>query len=179
MLLDILNHSRIKVTRVYSPTVDPSRHIFNNIPCFTNEDEILEENKENVLLVNGVGVIPGSSLRWKLGEKFKSHGFKFLNVIAQSAEISPHVTLGEGVQILNGAIVQAGASICDDSILNTRTLVEHDCNIGPMNHIAPGATLCGGVTTGSNVFIGAGSVILPKSIIESGSIVKANSLLKN
>ncbi|MDA9300074.1 hypothetical protein N9Q00_00445 [Amylibacter sp.] len=178
VLMDIMKHNKIYVSCIYSPSLDLNRRIFHGVRHSPHEDEILTFNTENVLLVNGIGLLPENSLRLELNEKFKSRGFKFLSVIAQSAEISPYAILGEGVQILNGSVVQAGSIICDDTILNSRSLIEHDCHIGPMNHIAPSATLCGSVTTGANVFVGSGAVVLPNSKIQSGFTVKANSLNK-
>ena len=178
VLMDIMKRNKIYISCIYSPSLDLTRRIFHGVRHSPNEDEILTFNTENVLLVNGIGLLPENSLRLELSEKFKSRGFKFLSVIAQSAEISPYAILGEGVQILNGSVVQAGSIICDDTILNSRSLIEHDCHIGPMNHIAPSATLCGSVTTGANVFVGSGAVVLPNSKIQSGFTVKANSLNK-
>ena len=179
VVLDILKKNHVSVSRIYSPNIDPSRKIFNGISWSPNENEVFGEDKHNVILVNGLGLIPGNVNRCRTAEKFRSSGYKFLSVIAQSADISPYAKLGEGVQILNGAIVQAGATICNDVIVNSRAVIEHDCYIGAMNHIAPGATVCGGVTTGSNVFIGAGSVVLPGSKLRTDELVKANSTHRN
>jgi acetyltransferase-like isoleucine patch superfamily enzyme len=39
--------------------------------------------------------------------------------------------------------------------------VDHDCIIGDYVHIAPQATLCGGITIGEGTLIGANAIILP------------------
>jgi acetyltransferase-like isoleucine patch superfamily enzyme len=41
-------------------------------------------------------------------------------------------------------------------IINTGARIDHDCLIGAASHIAPGATLSGGVTVGSKVWLGTG-----------------------
>ena len=40
-------------------------------------------------------------------------------------------------------------------------------------HIAPGATLCGGVTVGDGAFVGAGATVIPGVIIGAGARIGA------
>ena len=62
-------------------------------------------------------------------------------------------------------------------ILNTNSTVEHDCRLGDNVHVAPGATVSGGVTIADDCMIGAGSTIIqgvtvcPSCLIGAGSIV--------
>ena len=179
VLMDILEQNKIKVDRIYAPEINGERSVFKGVPFYKDEDEIFQQDSNTIKLVNGVGFLPHSRGRQRISEKFISRGFRFLSIISQSAEISSNAKLGSGVQVLNGAIVQTGAVISDETILNTRAIIEHDCSIGPMNHIAPNATLCGGVNTGANVFVGAGAVVLPNSQIKDCAVLQAFSLHKS
>lgn len=176
VLMDILRQNNIVVSGLFAPNIDPRRAIFFGIPCFDNEDEILGMDRHDVILVNGIGFVPGQNTRDAVCEKFKSSGFKFLNVTARSAEISNFAKIGSGVQVLPGAIIQAGAIIEDDTIINTRAIVEHDCFIGQSNHLAPSSTICGGVKTGSNVFIGSNATVLPGCVLKDNEIISAGSV---
>ena len=60
--------------------MNSTRKIFHGIPWSPNENEIFAEEKQSVILVNGIGFIQGI-LRLTLLEKFRSSGFKFLNVM--------------------------------------------------------------------------------------------------
>ena len=40
-----------------------------------------------------------------------------------------------------GAIVQAGARVGEDTLINTGASVDHDCVVGPHVHVGPGVTL--------------------------------------
>ena len=88
VLMDILRQNKILVSGLFAPNIDPTRLVFLGIPYFENENEILRMNRDNVILVNGIGFLPGRDTRYEVSRKFKSSGFKFLNVVAQSAEIS-------------------------------------------------------------------------------------------
>ena len=48
-----------------------------------------------------------------------------------------------------------------NSIINTRTSIDHDCVIGENVHIAPGAILCGNVSVKKRAFVGAAACIMP------------------
>ena len=116
----------------------------------------------DALLVNGLGSVRSAVARARLWDLMKRRpaGAKFINVIHPAASIDPSAILGEGVQILAGAIVAGRAHLGDDVIVNTRAVVEHDCFIGDHSHIAPGAVLCGDVTVGARTHVGAGATVV-------------------
>ncbi len=78
------------------------------------------------------------------------------------------------------AIINAHAQIGAGVIVNSGSIIEHDCNIGDFSHIAPSATLCGNVHIGDCTHIGAKSVVIEgKNIgkhcfIGAGSVVVSN-----
>jgi acetyltransferase EpsM len=88
-------------------------------------------------------------------------------VIHPAAVVDSTATIGNGVVILAGAIVQARAQVGSHAIVNARSLVDHDCSIGNFAHIAQGVVLGGGVQVGDGTLVGIGSVM------ESGSSVGA------
>lgn len=93
------------------------------------------------------------------------------------AIIARDAVLGQGAQILAGAVVAARAHISDWCIVNTKASVDHECRLDSGAHIGPGATLCGLVDVGENAFIGAGAVVLPRISIGAGAIVGAGAVV--
>ena len=140
-----------------------------------DDQDISQRKPEEVELVNGIGSLPGSDLRRNVFLKFKDLGFKFANVIHPGAIIGREVQLGEGVQLMAGAAVQSGTEISDNSIVNTLASVDHDCHIGAHTHLAPGATLCGGVRLGEQVHVGTGASIGQNLSIATGSVIGAGA----
>lgn len=149
---------------------------------YLGTDDIISENYncEEIELVLGLGSIKVTAIRGNLFEYFTELGFTFSQVIHPTAIISPSVTLGQGVQIMAGVILQTNASIGDNSIINTGTTIDHDCVIGKYVHIAPGSTLSGGVEVGDNCHIGTGTTIIQnikigkKTTIGAGAVVVRN-----
>ena len=50
--------------------------------------------------------------------------------------ISKSAKVAEDTQVMAGAVVQTGAGVGPNSIINTRASVDHDCRIGETVHIA-------------------------------------------
>ena len=61
--------------------------------------------------------------------------------------------------------------------MNTNCSVDHDCKISSFAHMAPGATLSGGVTIGENVLIGAGATVIEYKSIADNVIIGAGSVV--
>jgi len=101
---------------------------------------------------------------------------EYVTVISDSAIISNY-DIGEGSQILQGAVVQIDTKIGKHCIINTAASVDHDCILADFSFIGPNATLCGGVEIGECTFIGAGVVILPGIKIGKNCMIGAGSVV--
>lgn len=180
VLVDILLKQGRKILAVVSPDDVSERKVFSKIRHLYRDEDIREFSSDQVQLVNGIGMLPRSALRTKVNERFLELGYQFETVIASNAIVSPYACIAEGAQILSGSIVNAGAEIGGHSIINTGAIVEHDCRIGRYNHIAPRATLCGQVYTGSDVYVGAGATVIQclsladKAIVGAGATIVKN-----
>jgi UDP-perosamine 4-acetyltransferase len=107
----------------------------------------------------GLGTTGTGDLRRRLFDYGRSCGLEPLSVFHPSAVISPSATLGQGCQVLAGAIVNTRAVLGNNVLVNSGAIVEHDCRVGDDVHIATGAQLAGGVTVGNSTLIGAGATV--------------------
>jgi len=85
--------------------------------------------------------------------------------------------IGNGIQIHPGSIIMTNVTIGDYCILNTLSLVEHDCILENGVEIGPSATVAGEVYIEENTWIGAGAVILDKLHIGKNVIVGAGAVV--
>lgn len=173
VLVDILRNQHRYIMAIVSPGNNLLRPVFEGLPRWQADDTVLQYAPGDIALVNGIGSLPGNSLRKNIYSDFVARGYEFSKVIADSAVISSYAHLAEGVQILHKAVIQAGADIAENTIINTASVVEHDCRIGAHNHLAPGSVLCGGVYTGNSVHIGTGAVVIQNVSIEDGVVIGA------
>jgi UDP-perosamine 4-acetyltransferase len=151
--------------------------MINGITVLGDDDNILHYSPDSIELVNGIGSISSTDKRKTIYEKFKYHGYSFANIIHPSAIIMDNVQLGEGVQIIAGAIVQTASVIGDNTIINTGAIVDHDCIIGEHVHIAPGAVLSGGVHIGARSHIGTSATVIQGVKIGCNTIVCAGAVV--
>lgn len=148
---------------------------WNQIPVIESEAALEAMPRNSVMLVNGIGKVVGNTIRQQVHVRLSKLGFRFATLVHPAAWVAPDVQLADGVQIMAGAVVQPGCAIGEDSIINTRASVDHDCIIGSHVHVAPGATLCGSVKVEDNAFIGAGAVVIQTLCIGSGAVVAAGA----
>jgi UDP-perosamine 4-acetyltransferase len=108
-------------------------------------------------LCNGIGNIAkvGDSGLQIRADIFHQYNKRMTNVIDPSSVILG-VCLGDAFP---GAIINAGARVETNAIINTGAIVEHDCVVGAHSHIAPGAVLCGNVQVGERTHVGARAVV--------------------
>ena len=173
VLTEICIEQGRQILAVVSPETRLTRQIFKGLPHLKQDNYVLEFSASSVELVNGVGGLPGSELRKGLATKFSELGYRFATIVASSATVSRTATLGEGAQVLPRATINAGVSIGMHSILNTGSIVEHDCSIESYVHIAPGATICGGAKIREGAQIGPNSVVAQGLNIGEHSIIGA------
>jgi sugar O-acyltransferase (sialic acid O-acetyltransferase NeuD family) len=147
------------------------------VPVLGDDSSVLQHAPQDILLVNGVGSTSFTERRQKLFEKFAALGYHFATVLHPTATIASDVRLGEGVQVMAGAIIQPGTTVGDNCILNTKTSIDHDCQIAAHVHIAPGSTISGDTRIGEGTFIGAGAVVIQGIEIGRRCMVAAGAVV--
>lgn len=126
-----------------------------------------------------IGSIKSAELRQKAYENALEIGFTFPNIIDPSAVIAKNVQLGAGVFVGKRTVVNSEVTIADMAIINTGSIIEHECYIGQFAHVAVSATLCGGVKLEEGVFIGSNATVIQGVEIGMNSIIGAGTLVLN
>jgi UDP-perosamine 4-acetyltransferase len=180
VLISVLKTLHINILGITDLIPHKIDNKINNISVLGNDDKILDYSPNSIELVNGIGSVSSTEKRKDIYVNIKSYGYSFAKVIHPLAMIMDEVQLGEGVQIMAGAIVQPGCVIGDNSIINTGAIVDHDCIIGEHVHVASGAVLSGGVHIGAMTHVGTSAVVIQgveigqATVVGAGSVVIAN-----
>jgi len=152
-----------------------------DIPVIGNDYTVASYNADSVKLVNAIGSVSIPYARKAVFDKFKQLGYSFATVIHPTAVVSHHIIISEGVQIMAGAIIQAGFNSGVNTIINTGCVIDHDCSIGDHTHVAPGVTISGGVTIGETSHIGTAAVLIQgvsigkECLVAAGAVVVRNT----
>ena len=135
-----------------------------------------------------IGQVGSAVARHKKFILLKKLGAFLPQVVSPRAHVSSHAMLGEGTIAMHGVIVNAGARVGNNCILNSLCLIEHDaviedhchistgtvingaCRVGPRTFVGSNSTLIHGISVAADVVIGAGSVV-QRDILEPGVYV--------
>jgi sugar O-acyltransferase (sialic acid O-acetyltransferase NeuD family) len=125
-----------------------------------------------VLAVGQVGL--GKS-RYELWTRLRSPSLSFPLIVSPDAIVNEGVSGRDGVVVMDGVVINTGATIGYGAIVNTNSTVEHDVVVEDWVHIAPGATISGGVTVGRFSMIGAGATVIEGIKIAASCMVGAGA----
>ncbi len=103
--------------------------------------------------------------------------FEFASAVHPNAQIAHDVTIGIGVAIMAGVVINSSTDIGDFAIINTKSSVDHDCSIGKFSSLAPGVILGGDVQVGNYTAISIGAIISHGIAIGNHNVIGAGSLL--
>ena len=160
-------------------------HVLYYAECFADEIQInrlystVEKSLEYIKKSNvDYFIATGDNLiRKKHYELIKSYTKKEpINCIHPSSIICTK-KIGNGNLICPNSVIHVDAYIADCTIINTGSVVEHDCHIDSFSQISPNVTLCGYVKIGESSFISAGSTIIPKIKVGHNSTIAAGSVV--
>lgn len=168
VIIDCLEASKSLIDGVFDDDLSKKKILEYKVLGKYNDD--LLKDKEIILAIGN------NSIRKRLSGEIKH---KFGKAIHPTATIQRNVLIREGSVIFHHAILQSSTIIGRHVIINTKASIDHDCIIEDFVHIAPNATLCGGITVGEGTLIGAGAVIIPNLRIGKWSIVGAGAVVIN
>ena len=121
----------------------------------------------------GYNNLPARMSAWT---RARNYGYAAVTLVHPRAYVARSATVGDGVLIMAGAIVDARAKIGDASVLWPGVNVSHDTEIGANSFLSPGVIVCGHVAIGDSTFVGAGAVVTDHQRVPSGSFLRAHAL---
>src|SRR5580704_19059420 len=147
------------------------------IPFLGGDSELglLATGGKELSAVIAVGQVGLGKLRCELFERLSTLDLRFPPIVSPDAIVSKEAACGHGAVVMDGAVINAGASVGTGSIVNTNSTIEHDSVISDWVHVAPGATICGGVTIGRFSMVGAGATVIEGIEVASGCIIGAGA----
>ena len=155
----------------------PLSAMLSTLEYLGDDAALMAQGPREIVLVNAVGGVDVASSRRDVFNRFLRSGFYFVTVVHPSAILAADAVVGEGAQIMAGAVVQPGAKIGRNTIINTRAVVDHDARVADHVHVATGAVIAGGVAIGEASHIGAGAVVIQNVMIGREVLVGAGAVV--
>lgn len=123
--------------------------------------------------------VGSNTLRKKLIEIIELKDLNQAVICHNSAQISDYSKIELSTFISANTTINSLVHIKKGCIINSGSIIEHECIINEYTHIAPGAVLAGNVTIGKETFVGANSVIIQGVKIGNNVIIGAGSVVIN
>lgn len=176
VVLDLLRRMGVEVIGVCDPALaNAEAQLWRDLKVLGDDNAVLQYPAGEITLANGIGNLPGQTLRRSIFERFRHDGYHFAPLIHPQAILAEGVEIDEGAQIMAGAILQVDCKVGMNSIINTGARIDHDCNIGSHCHIAPATTLSGHCTIGDGSHLGTGCNVIQNIRIGSASVIGAGT----
>jgi sugar O-acyltransferase (sialic acid O-acetyltransferase NeuD family) len=156
-------------------SIDQPDLIFKKFPILKKEQAARQALEKDPRFILGIGK---PALRKEMAQAFRGFGGSLFSVISPFARIGRYgVSLGEGLNIMTGAILTQDIVIGTGTLVHVNVTIHHDCRIGSFCELSPGCHLLGKVKIGDLVSIGSGAVVLPGLTIGNGSVIGAGAVV--
>ncbi|CAN7341290.1 acetyltransferase [Paenibacillus sp. LjRoot56] len=103
--------------------------------------------------------IGNNAVRKLIQEKLEAEGANIPILIHPSAVIGEKVELSPGTVLMAGVVINCCTTIGRGCIINTGATIDHDNIIEDYVHISPGVNLAGTVRIGQGTWLGIGSTV--------------------
>ena len=171
----LANTKKLSVKFLFDPNLNKAK--FVSKAKFSNKKKDLDTFiKLSDYFVTCIGSEFGKA-RYLISKELEKRRLKPLDIISKHAYISNLNSIGKGVQVFPNSVVHHQAKIGDFSIINTGSIIEHDCIIGNGAHVMPGAVIGGNTNVEDYVTVGLNATILPQLKIGEGSFIGAGAVV--
>jgi len=172
----MLRENHVGVTAlIFDPTIE--RPAFKTKAKFTNKVAVLRAYLPRVThFVICIGAEHGYA-RYMTARRLMKIGLIPLPLVHSTSFIEKTARVGKGCQIMPLSVVHKFSKIGEQTILNTRSTIDHECIIGKGVHVMGSAAIAGKVTVGDFATIGTNATVLPHLKIGKGAIVGAGAVV--
>jgi sugar O-acyltransferase (sialic acid O-acetyltransferase NeuD family) len=101
--------------------------------------------------------------------------FQFVSAIHAAARVAARTSLGHGIVVMAGAIVNPGCTIHNHCFLSTNASLDHDSIMESFSSLGPHAATGGNVRLGSYTAVGIGANIIHGITVGAHAVVGAGA----
>jgi len=157
--IDVIEaEARYTIIGVVQPELNEEGAVFG-YPIVGVDADLPALLKETEQALVTVGQITSPMIRMRLFQQLQQLDAKLPIIISPNAYCSPRATIQQGSIMMHGSVVNTGAKVGKNCIINSQALLEHDVTIEANCHISTGARVNGDVTIGEGTFVGSGVIL--------------------
>ena len=146
-------------------------------PIIASDEDLPKLLKQTPHVLITTGMVQPNKLRANLYKMALGNNGIFPVIVAPTATVSKHANVGAGTVIMHYAMVNAGASVGENCIINTKSLVEHDSSVAHHTHVSTAAVVNGNCIIGESCMIGSNATIIHGIKVGANSVVGAGAVV--
>lgn len=161
--------------------MDPLARPLDGIPVIGTDEQIAQLAKQGSHFLITVGHMSAPPVaRESLYRELLAHRAQLATVISPLAHKAMTSVLGQGSWVGHHAMIGPGSTCGVNVLINSGSLIEHDCVLGDHVHVATHTVLNGACIVGDGSFIGSGAIVKQgvrigrNCMIGAGSVVLAD-----
>ena len=171
----ITREKSLSVSFLFDPNLKKPK--FKSKAQFTNSTTKLKKFiDQSNFFVTCIGNELGMA-RYLISKELEKKKIKPLSIISKESYVFNQKFLGKGVQLFPYSVVHNNSYVGDYSILNTGSVLEHDCKVGNGVHLMPGSVVGGNTIIEDYATVGINATIMPKVKIGKGSFIGAGAVV--
>jgi len=155
----------------------PPATMIEGLPVYASLEEASDALGVEASQLSFIVAIGDNCQRAEEYARAREQGFVPLSVIHPTAAISETAHISAGAYVGAQAVINPGAQIGEDSIINTAAVIEHDCRVGSHSFVAPGAVLCGAARIGNYTLVGTNATLIPLVSVGAQALVAAGAVV--
>jgi len=179
VFIDLTNDCGYKIIGLYHYNDDKNNTKLYDIPIIGSNHSLF--NKKSLKGMNFAISVGDNEIRSKLYEKIINKGGRVPKLIHPMALVSSRANIAEGVVIMPKVIVQAGASIDENTIMSYNSSLTHNSVVKRHCYLAANSHVGAYVTIKEKVLIGQGVIIVSSKVKNIGTnvVIGAGSVIIN
>ncbi|MBL8291535.1 MAG: acetyltransferase [Bryobacterales bacterium] len=122
-------------------------------------------------LIVGVASYKNRGVRRRIVERLSVPRDRFATIVAPTAHVSKHASIGRGCALLHRVVVAHNTEIGDHSLISSACVIGHDARFAGYVTLAQNATVSGSTRLEADVYIGGGATIRDGVTVGEGSLV--------
>lgn len=160
-----------RIVGVIDDGLPPGSEVLD-VPVLGGESDLADWYDRGIrMAVNAVGGIGNVNVRMKVFDILSKAGFVCPPLVHPSAVVEHSATLEASVQVFAHAYVGSAARVGYGTVINTGAIVHHDCVLGQVVNLSPGATLAGNVRVEDYAQIGMRATVNLQVTVGSGALL--------
>lgn len=122
-------------------------------------------------LIVGVASYKSRGVRRRVVERLDVARDRFATIVAPTASVSRHASIGRGCAILHRVVVAHNVVIGDHSLISSACVIGHDARLSNYVTLAQSSTVSGSTRLEEDVYVGAGATIRDGVRVGAGALV--------